>query len=174
MQGYRALCARQYLAARDRACAAACRACEGGADLVLSGCSDQPSVEAAYAPGFDMLQVLTQMNGAASTHGEALKTCSRNARIAIPSFNVAEVLRARRQVRCGRCGEISMHCAFAEDAPPSTTVESAFEMEERADSILESVVAEQAMQPRRRGGGCGGVRQHRDRAAPVLDFTERI
>jgi len=37
-------------------------ACEGGADLVLSGLlGDQAdAVEAAYAPGFDMLQVLTQ------------------------------------------------------------------------------------------------------------------
>jgi len=37
-------------------------ACEGGADLVLSGLlrNQADAVKAAYAPGFDMLQVLTQ------------------------------------------------------------------------------------------------------------------
>ena len=60
----------------------------------------------------------------------------------------AEVLRAAGgQVRCGRCGEIFNALArLAEDAASFDNGESAFEMEERADSILESVVAEQAMQ----------------------------
>ena len=59
----------------------------------------------------------------------------------------AEVLRAAGgQVRCGRCGEIFNALArLAEDAGSFDNVESPFEMEERADSILESVVAEQAM-----------------------------
>src|SRR5580700_6237923 len=59
----------------------------------------------------------------------------------------AEVLRAAGgQVRCGRCGEIFNALArLAEDAGSFDNVESPFEMEEHADSILESVVAEQAM-----------------------------
>ncbi len=60
----------------------------------------------------------------------------------------AEVLRAAGgQVRCGRCGEIfSALARLAEDANSFDTSESAYEMEERADSILESVVAEQVAQ----------------------------
>jgi predicted Zn finger-like uncharacterized protein len=60
----------------------------------------------------------------------------------------AEVLRAAGgQVRCGRCGEIfSALARLAEDATSFDTGESAYELEERADSILESVVAEQAAQ----------------------------
>ena len=60
----------------------------------------------------------------------------------------AEVLRvAGGQVRCGRCGEIFNALArLAEDAGSFDNGESAFEMEERADSILESEVAEQVMQ----------------------------
>jgi predicted Zn finger-like uncharacterized protein len=57
----------------------------------------------------------------------------------------ADVLRAAGgQVRCGRCGEIFNALArLAEDANSFDTGESAYDMEERADSILESVVAEQ-------------------------------
>jgi predicted Zn finger-like uncharacterized protein len=60
----------------------------------------------------------------------------------------AEVLRAAGgQVRCGRCGDIFNALArLAEDAGSFDNDESAFEMEERADSILETVVAEQVMQ----------------------------
>jgi predicted Zn finger-like uncharacterized protein len=60
----------------------------------------------------------------------------------------AEVLRAAGgQVRCGRCGEIfSALSRLAEDANVFDTGESAYEMEERADSILESSVAEQMAQ----------------------------
>jgi len=60
----------------------------------------------------------------------------------------AEVLRAAGgQVRCGRCGEIFNGFArLAEDPGAFETGESAFEMEERADSILESVVAEQTLE----------------------------
>jgi predicted Zn finger-like uncharacterized protein len=59
----------------------------------------------------------------------------------------ADVLRAAGgQVRCGRCGEIFNALArLAEDAGSFDNGESAFEMEERADSILDSVVAEQVM-----------------------------
>ena len=60
----------------------------------------------------------------------------------------AEVLRAAGgQVRCGRCGQIFNGLArLAEDAGSFETGESAFEMEERADSILESSSVEQALQ----------------------------
>jgi len=60
----------------------------------------------------------------------------------------AEVLRAAGgQVRCGRCGQIFNGLArLAEDAGSFETGESAFEMEERADSILESSIVEQALQ----------------------------
>ncbi len=60
----------------------------------------------------------------------------------------AEVLRAAGgQVRCGRCGQVfSALARLAEDANAFDTGESAYDMEERADSILESVVAEQVAQ----------------------------
>jgi predicted Zn finger-like uncharacterized protein len=56
----------------------------------------------------------------------------------------AEVLRAAGgQVRCGRCGQIFNALArLAEDAGSFDVGESSFDMEERADSILESVPAE--------------------------------
>jgi predicted Zn finger-like uncharacterized protein len=59
----------------------------------------------------------------------------------------AEVLRAAGgQVRCGRCGEIfNAFARLAEDAGAFDTGESSYELEERADSILESVVAEQTL-----------------------------
>jgi predicted Zn finger-like uncharacterized protein len=52
----------------------------------------------------------------------------------------AEVLRAAGgQVRCGKCGEIFNALAhLAEDASAFTTGESSFELETRADSILQS------------------------------------
>ena len=55
----------------------------------------------------------------------------------------AEVLRAAGgQVRCGRCGEIFNALArLAEEASSFDMGESAYELEERADSILESVPA---------------------------------
>jgi predicted Zn finger-like uncharacterized protein len=59
----------------------------------------------------------------------------------------AEVLRAAGgQVRCGRCGSIfSALARLAEDAGSFDTGESAYEMEERADSILESEHIEQTL-----------------------------
>jgi predicted Zn finger-like uncharacterized protein len=52
----------------------------------------------------------------------------------------AEVLRAAGgQVRCGKCGEVFNALAhLAEDASAFTTGESSFDLETRADSILES------------------------------------
>jgi predicted Zn finger-like uncharacterized protein len=57
----------------------------------------------------------------------------------------AEALRAAGgQVRCGRCGEVFNALArLAEDASGFPAGESPLELEARADSILESVVAEQ-------------------------------
>ena len=59
----------------------------------------------------------------------------------------ADVLRAAGgQVRCGRCGEIFNALArLAEDAATFDTGESAFELEERADSILQTVVTEHTL-----------------------------
>ena len=61
----------------------------------------------------------------------------------------AEVLRAASgQVRCGRCGEVFNALArLAEDSAAFTAGESSLEMETRADSILESAVALQVVQP---------------------------
>ena len=52
----------------------------------------------------------------------------------------AEVLRAAGgQVRCGKCGEVFNALAhLAEDASAFTAGESSFDLETRADSILES------------------------------------
>jgi predicted Zn finger-like uncharacterized protein len=60
----------------------------------------------------------------------------------------AEVLRAAGgQVRCGRCGEVfSALTRLAEDSSGFSAGESPLEMEARADSILESVVAVQVAQ----------------------------
>lgn len=57
----------------------------------------------------------------------------------------AEVLRAAGgQVRCGKCGEVFNALArLAEDAGAFETGESSLDLESRADSILESVVAMQ-------------------------------
>jgi predicted Zn finger-like uncharacterized protein len=61
----------------------------------------------------------------------------------------AEVLRAASgQVRCGRCGEVFNALArLAEDSAAFSAGESSLEMETRADSILESAVALQVIQP---------------------------
>ncbi len=58
----------------------------------------------------------------------------------------AEALRAAGgQVRCGRCGEVfSALARLAEDASGFPAGESPLELEARADSILESVVVQQA------------------------------
>jgi len=60
----------------------------------------------------------------------------------------AEVLRtAGGQVRCGRCGEIFNALArLAEDSSAFAVTESAFELESRADSILESLGTPQVAQ----------------------------
>jgi predicted Zn finger-like uncharacterized protein len=78
------------------------------------------------------------MSGAASTRGDSVFTqCSKCETVFKLS---AEVLRAAGgQVRCGKCGEVFNALAhLAEDASAFTAGESSFELETRADSILES------------------------------------
>ncbi len=86
----------------------------------------------------------------------------------------AEVLRAAGgQVRCGRCGEIfSALARLAEDANSFDTGESAYEMEERADSILESVVAEQMAQVTPEASDDEEFGGSEIAQLQVLDFTE--
>lgn len=86
----------------------------------------------------------------------------------------AEVLRAAGgQVRCGRCGEIFNALArLAEDAGSFDNGESAFEMEERADSILETVVAQQAMQAAPDASDEEDYGNIEIAQLQVLDFTE--
>jgi predicted Zn finger-like uncharacterized protein len=86
----------------------------------------------------------------------------------------AEVLRAAGgQVRCGRCGEIfSALARLAEDANSFDTGESAYDMEERADSILESIVADQMAQalpddPDEEDAGSSEIAR-----LQVIDFTD--
>jgi predicted Zn finger-like uncharacterized protein len=88
------------------------------------------------------------MNGVASTRGEALKLFTQCSNCHTVFQLSAEVLRAAGgQVRCGRCGEIfSALARLAEDANSFDDGESSYDLEERADSILESVVAEQVAQ----------------------------
>jgi predicted Zn finger-like uncharacterized protein len=84
------------------------------------------------------------MNGAASTRAETpgslysvFTQCSKCETIFKLS---AEVLRAAGgQVRCGKCGEVFNALArLAEDANTFTSSETEFELESRADSILET------------------------------------
>ena len=83
------------------------------------------------------------MIGVAYTHGEGERPnvftqCSKCETVFRLS---AEVLRAAGgQVRCGRCGDVFNALArLAEDATSFTQGESSFEMETRADEILQSL-----------------------------------
>jgi len=80
------------------------------------------------------------MNGAASTRGECPSVFTQCSKCETVFKLSAEVLRAAGgQVRCGKCGEIFNALAhLAEDASAFTTGESSFELETRADSILQS------------------------------------
>src|SRR6202171_1798417 len=88
------------------------------------------------------------MTGAASTPAErpdVYTQCSKGETVFRLS---ADVLRAASgQVRCGRCGEVFNALArLAEDASAFESGESPLELEARADSILESVLAPQVAQ----------------------------
>jgi len=80
------------------------------------------------------------MNGAASTRGECPSLFTQCSKCETVFKLSAEVLRAAGgQVRCGKCGEVFNALAhLAEDASAFTTGESSFDLETRADSILQS------------------------------------
>jgi predicted Zn finger-like uncharacterized protein len=85
------------------------------------------------------------MTGAVSTLGEALKLFTQCSKCETVFKLSAEVLRAAGgQVRCGKCGEVfSALARLAEDSTAFTAGESPLELEARAYSILETVVAPQ-------------------------------
>lgn len=80
------------------------------------------------------------MNGAVSTRGDIHSVFTQCAKCETVFRLSAEVLRAAGgQVRCGKCGEVFNALAhLAEDAGAFTVGESSFDLETRADSILES------------------------------------
>jgi predicted Zn finger-like uncharacterized protein len=80
------------------------------------------------------------MTGAASTRGDLHSVYTQCSKCETVFRLSAEVLRAAGgQVRCGKCGEVFNALAhLAEDASAFTAGESSFDLETRADSILES------------------------------------
>jgi predicted Zn finger-like uncharacterized protein len=80
------------------------------------------------------------MSGAASTRGDFYSVFTQCSKCETVFRLSAEVLRAAGgQVRCGKCGEVFNALAhLAEDASAFTSGESAFDLETRADNILES------------------------------------
>jgi predicted Zn finger-like uncharacterized protein len=80
------------------------------------------------------------MSGAASTPGDLHSVFTQCSKCETVFRLSAEVLRAAGgQVRCGKCGEVFNALAhLAEDASAFTLGESSFELETRADNILES------------------------------------
>jgi predicted Zn finger-like uncharacterized protein len=80
------------------------------------------------------------MSGAASTRGDLHSVFTQCSKCETVFRLSAEVLRAAGgQVRCGKCGEVFNALAhLAEDASAFTAGESSFDLETRANSILES------------------------------------
>src|SRR5271170_7239623 len=80
------------------------------------------------------------MSGAASTLGDLHSVFTQCSKCETVFRLSAEVLRAAGgQVRCGKCGEVFNALAhLAEDASAFTHGESSFDLETRADNILES------------------------------------
>src|ERR1700729_4287232 len=80
------------------------------------------------------------MSGAASTPGDLPSVFTQCSKCETVFRLSAEVLRAAGgQVRCGKCGEVFNALAhLAEDASAFTAGESSFDLETRADSILQS------------------------------------
>src|ERR1700744_536606 len=80
------------------------------------------------------------MSGAASTRGDLHSVFTQCSKCETVFRLSAEVLRAAGgQVRCGKCGEVFNALAhLAEDASAFTSGESSFDLETRANSILES------------------------------------
>ena len=117
-----------------------------GGDLILRVCSrtQAHAVKAAYARLLIWCRWSGETTGAASTPGERPSLYTQCAKCETVFRLSAEVLRAAGgQVRCGRCGEVFNALArLAEDASrfPAGEVESALELEARADEILQSTV----------------------------------
>src|SRR5271165_444272 len=88
------------------------------------------------------------MTGAAFTPGERPSLYTQCAKCETVFKLSAEVLRAAGgQVRCGRCGEVFNALArLAEDASAFAAGESPLDLEARADSILETVLAPRVAQ----------------------------
>jgi len=80
------------------------------------------------------------MSGAASTRGDFPSVFTQCSKCETVFRLSAEVLRAAGgQVRCGKCGEVFNALAhLAEDPSAFTAGESSFDLETRADSILQS------------------------------------
>jgi predicted Zn finger-like uncharacterized protein len=80
------------------------------------------------------------MSGAASTRGDIHSVFTQCSKCETVFRLSAEVLRAAGgQVRCGKCGDVFNALAhLAEDASAFTAGESSFDLETRADNILES------------------------------------
>ena len=80
------------------------------------------------------------MSGAASTRGDIPSVFTQCSKCETVFKLSAEVLRAAGgQVRCGNCGEVFNALAhLAEDASAFSTGESSFDLETRADNILQS------------------------------------
>ena len=80
------------------------------------------------------------MNGAAFTRGDVPSVFTQCSKCETVFKLSAEVLRAAGgQVRCGKCGEVFNALAhLAEDPSVFTAGETSFDLETRADSILES------------------------------------
>jgi predicted Zn finger-like uncharacterized protein len=80
------------------------------------------------------------MSGAASTRGDAPSVFTQCSKCETVFKLSAEVLRAAGgQVRCGKCGEVFNALAhLAEDPSAFSAGESSFDLETRADNILES------------------------------------
>jgi predicted Zn finger-like uncharacterized protein len=80
------------------------------------------------------------MSGAASTRGDVPSVFTQCSKCETVFKLSAEVLRAAGgQVRCGKCGEVFNALAhLAEDASAFSAGESSFDLETRADNILES------------------------------------
>src|SRR5215475_11594516 len=89
------------------------------------------------------------MIGAASALGESASVFTQCSNCQTIFKLSAEALRAAGgQVRCGRCGEVfSALARLAEDASGFTVTESPLELEQRADSILETTVVEDVPLP---------------------------
>jgi predicted Zn finger-like uncharacterized protein len=113
------------------------------------------------------------MNGAASTRGDVHSVFTQCSKCETVFKLSAEVLRAAGgQVRCGKCGEVFNALAhLAEDASAFTTGESSFDLETRADSILQSPAppAARRAQPSPEDSAPAGIEIAR---LQILDWNE--